>query len=130
MYGHIHHIEFNVSDLALSRSFWSWLLGELGYTLYQEWEHGFSYRQGESYLVFVQTESEFIDQPFHRKQTGLNHIAFHCPLDQLDDLHRKFKEHGITMLYEDRYPYAGGADAPAFYFEDPDRIKVEIAAYK
>jgi len=130
MYGHIHHIEINVSDLTVSRPFWSWLLNEFGYTLHQEWAQGFSYRLDETYLVFVQTEADYNQEPYHRKQTGLNHIAFHCPLDQLDDLHRKVLGRAIPMLYEDRYPYAGGPDAPAFYFEDPDRIKVEIASYK
>lgn len=30
--------------------------------------------------------------------------------------------------YEDRHPYAGGPDYYAVFFEDPDRMKVEIVA--
>lgn len=29
--GLLHHVELFVSDLARSRSFWEWFLGELGY---------------------------------------------------------------------------------------------------
>ena len=32
----------------------------------------------------------------------------------------------IGGIYDDKYPYAGGAEHYAVYFEDPDRIKVEI----
>jgi hypothetical protein len=31
-----------------------------------------------------------------------------------------------SMVYE--HPYAGGTDHYAVYFEDPDRIKVEVVA--
>lgn len=35
---------------------------------------------------------------------------------------------GYALLYEDRYPYAGGPGYYAMYGEDPDRIKVEVVA--
>ena len=30
-------------------------------------------------------------------------------------------------FYSDRFPYAGGDDNYTLFFEDPDRIKVEVA---
>ena len=42
----------------------------------------------------------------------------------LDKLNAK----GVTILYTDRHPYAGGQDYYAVFFEDPDRIKVELVA--
>ncbi len=35
---------------------------------------------------------------------------------------------GLTLLYQETYPHAGGEESYAVYFEDPDRIKVEIVA--
>jgi hypothetical protein len=35
---------------------------------------------------------------------------------------------GMTVLYPERYPFAGGEDDYALFFEDPDRIKVELVA--
>jgi hypothetical protein len=40
----------------------------------------------------------------------------------------ELRERGVTILYEDRHPYAGGDDYYAVFFEDPDRMKVEITA--
>ena len=59
MTGAIHHIEIYVSDLQRSIDFWSWLLSELGYEEYQKWDEGVSYKLGETYLVFVQTEERY-----------------------------------------------------------------------
>ena len=57
----IHHIEINVSDLTASKQFWSWLLEKLGFNKYQEWEQGFSYKEDDTYIVFVQTAERFLD---------------------------------------------------------------------
>jgi catechol 2,3-dioxygenase-like lactoylglutathione lyase family enzyme len=127
--GLIHHIELYVSDLKSSISFWGWFLEELGYTPYQEWEQGKSWKIGDSYIVFVQTEERFLDIPYHRCRVGLNHLAFHADSrQQVDDMTRKLEERGITILYPEKHPFAGGEDYYAVFFEDPDRIKVELVA--
>ncbi|MDR0271146.1 VOC family protein [Paenibacillus sp.] len=124
----LHHVEINVSDLTRSREFWEWFLTGLGYDLFQEWEQGFSFKQGKTYLVFVQTEGRFLDASYHRKSTGLNHLAFHAESrGQVDEMLFMLKQKGIPILYEDKYPYTGGPEHYAVFFEDPDRIKVEFA---
>ncbi len=131
MRGKLHHVELYVSDLAVTRTFWSWLLEKLGYTLFQEWEEGFSYMLDSTYLVFVQTEEKHLSVPYHRCRTGLNHLAFHVfDSDEVDDFTALLREKNVTILYEDRHPYAGGAGYYAVFFEDPDRIKVELVAAK
>ena len=35
-------------------------------------------------------------------------------------------EENVELLYDEKYSYAGGKNHYALYFEDPDRIKVEI----
>ena len=47
-----------------------------------------------------------------------------------DELTEKLRRRGITILYEDRHPFAGGSDYYAVFFEDPDRIKVEVVGKK
>lgn len=42
----LHHVELYVADLEKSRLFWSELLEELSYELYQTWNEGFSYKFG------------------------------------------------------------------------------------
>lgn len=127
--GLLHHIELYVSDLDLSREFWGWFLEELNYEKYQEWENGVSWKLGDTYLVFVQTEEKYLQIPYHRCGTGLNHLAFYAlSKNHVDDMTERLKSKQITVLYENRHPYAGGPDHYAVYFEDPDRIKVELVA--
>jgi catechol 2,3-dioxygenase-like lactoylglutathione lyase family enzyme len=124
-----HHVEVNVSDLARSVDFWAFLLGQLEFEPYQEWDSGRSWRQGASYLVLVQADKRFLPRGFHRSGVGLNHLAFHGgSREQVDRLARELRRRGVPMLYEERYPYAGGKSHYALFCEDPDRIKVEVVA--
>lgn len=76
MNGSIHHLEIYVSDINKSKNFYSWLLGLLGYSLYQEWREGFSFKLNGTYIVFVQVDESFKQYGYHRKRIGLNHLAF------------------------------------------------------
>lgn len=130
MNGTIHHVEIYVSDLERTVAFWQWLLTEkFSYKIFQKWNSGISFILGDSYIVFVQTESKYLDKSYNRKNTGLNHLAFHCSSREfVDTLTKELKEKKINILYEDRHPFAGGEDYYAVFFEDPDRIKVEVVA--
>lgn len=127
----LHHIEIYVSDLKRTKEFYSWLLTELGYKQYQDWEEGFSFIQGGTYIVFVQVKEKYLEYGYHRSRIGLNHLAFcvETPED-VNQLTQKLRNKNCCILYEDRHPYAGGPNHYAVYFEDPDRIKLEVAAEK
>lgn len=125
----IHHIELNVSDLNASRIFYDRLFPILGYTLFQEWPEGFSYKQGKGYIVFVQTSDDFLKAGYHRKAAGLNHLAFHARSHlEVDAITEKMRQSGVNILYQDRHPFAGGNKTYAVFMEDPDRLKIEITA--
>lgn len=127
--GMIHHIELYVSDFFRSVAFWDALLSELGYSRFQTWKHGQSWKIENSYLVIVQAEEKYLDIPYHRCRVGLIHLAFHAQSrEQVDVITEKLKENQVTILYEDKHPYAGGSGHYAVFFEDPDRMKVEIVA--
>lgn len=127
--GTLHHVEIYVSDLKRSSDFWGWFLSLLGYQEYQKWPQGISFVKDSTYLVFVQTEERFMQPDYHRCRTGLNHLAFHAESrEQVDLLTDELKKRNISILYQDRHPYAGGSGYYAVFFEDPDRIKVELVA--
>ncbi|MEO2077945.1 MAG: VOC family protein [Bacillus sp. (in: firmicutes)] len=127
----LHHLEIYVSNLTRTTEFWGWLLTELGYEPYQKWDSGISWKYGETYLVFVQVEERFLDVPYHRSRVGLNHLAFHAESQEhVDRITEQLKEKGVPILYQDRHPFAGGNSHYAVFFEDPDRIKVELVAPK
>lgn len=123
----LHHIELYVRELETSARFWGWLLDRLGFRLHQEWDEGFSWRQGACYLAFVQAP-----EPGHahdRRAVGCNHIAFRArDADEVDELTRALRDRGVRILYEDRHPFAGGPDHYAVFVEDPDGMKVEVVA--
>ncbi|MEK7775268.1 MAG: VOC family protein [Candidatus Zixiibacteriota bacterium] len=125
--GQLHHIELYVSDLKRSADFWGWFLETLGYQLFQTWDKGRSWKLGDTYLVLVQVEERFTDIPYHRCRVGLNHLAFHAEsCNKVDDILEQLKARGVTILYPDRYPQ--NSHPYAIFFEDPDRIKVELIA--
>ncbi|KMK75849.1 VOC family protein [Alkalihalobacillus pseudalcaliphilus] len=127
--GMIHHIELYVSDLTKSKQFWGWLLEELGYEPFQEWEEGQSWKLGSTYLVFVQVQEKYSKISYHRCRVGLNHLAFSAESkQQVDQFTEELIKRGFPILYENKHPYAGGPEHYAVYFEDPDRMKVEIVA--
>lgn len=125
----LHHIEVYVSDLDRSREFYAYLLPKLGYSLFQDWEEGFSFKDEDYYLVFVQTREKYLKGGYNRCNIGLNHIAFvvSC-VEEIEEIRTELIRRGTSILYEDRYPYAGGEGHYALYFEDPDRIKLEVVA--
>lgn len=127
--GLLHHVEIYVDDLDATKTFWGWLLSHLGYSIYQEWDAGISYQKSNCYIVFVQTEERHRIPEYHRCRSGLNHLAFHASSELIDTIYIELKARGISILYEDRHPYAAGDDCYAVFFEDPMRIKVELCAY-
>lgn len=129
MQGEIHHIELYVSDLKKSTAFWRWFLTEVfDYKVFQQWEQGISFIFKETYIVLVQTEKKYLEPTYHRKRIGLNHLAFHCDSRQfVDELLSKLKGKNINILYPEKHPDEND-DYYAVYFEDPDRIKIEVVA--
>ena len=124
--GALHHVELRVADLDASRASWGWLLGELGYTTYQQWDGGHSWILGQTYIVLEQSERTGAHD---RRTPGLSHLAFHAgDRDDVDRLWSASLEHRWRHLYADRHPYAGGEQHYAAYLENTERFKVELVA--
>lgn len=127
----LHHVEINVSNLGVSRAFWSEILSKLGYKVTAYREEDFTLSNGEdAYLKFVQVKNKYASHKYNRSGVGLNHLAFRVKGRSLVDSIRQYcLDNNITCLYDERYPFAnGGNDYYALYIEDPDRIKVEFVA--
>jgi catechol 2,3-dioxygenase-like lactoylglutathione lyase family enzyme len=125
----LHHVEIYVADLDRSTGFWRPLLERLGWTAYQSWPGGRSWRLGPTYLVFVQVIEGHRKPAYDRRRVGLNHIALHAGTPaEVTAIADELVATGVRLLYPDRHPFAGGPDHFAAYLEDPDGIKVELVA--
>lgn len=124
----LHHVELWVPSLPDAVESWGWLLGELGWTPFQEWDAGRSWRHGTTYVVLE--ESPALRGRVHdRLRPGLNHLAFATgPPAVVDRLVAQAPEHGWSLLFPERHPYAGGSDVYAAYLEDRHGYEVELVA--
>ncbi|GGP62652.1 VOC family protein [Saccharothrix coeruleofusca] len=125
-HGQLHHVELWVPDLPRAEASIGWLLGRLGWTEFQRWRDGVSWRLGATYLVVE--HSPALDA-HHRRQTGLNHLAFHVGgRRRVDELVAAAPRHGWSLLFADRHPHAGGPEHYAGYLENADGFEVELVA--
>ncbi|MEV4116385.1 VOC family protein [Nonomuraea sp. NPDC049695] len=126
--GMLHHVEIWVPDLPRAVASWQWLLESLGYSLFQDWSDGRSWRLGATYLVLEQSPALTADR-HDRCRPGLNHLAFHVESRAMvDALVAQAPAKGWTLMFPDRHPYAGGDRHYAAYLEDKDGFEVELVA--
>lgn len=121
--GWMHHLELNTPDPDKTFEFWNWLLGSLGYELKSEFDEGYSWTIGPTYIVVKEADPG----PSHERRTaGLDHVAFHASsralVDNLADGVRARDD--AILLYPDSHPFAG--DYYALYCESPEGITLEV----
>ncbi|MGW7421255.1 VOC family protein [Streptomyces sp. NPDC054813] len=126
----LHHIELWVADLDQATESWGWLLERLGWTPYQNWPAGRSWRLGTAYVVIERSPAlRGGDAGHDRMRPGLNHLAFHAAdRATVDALAEQATGHGWELLFTDRHPYAGGPGHYAAYLENGDGFEVELVA--
>lgn len=126
--GTLHHVELWVPELGRAVVSFGWLLGAMGYTPYQEWENGRSWRLGPTYLV-VEESPALVGTTHERCRPGLNHLAFHVEgAEAVDALAAEAVGYGWSLLFGDRHPHAGGERHYAAYLENEDGFEVELVA--
>lgn len=124
--GAFNHLDLNVRNLVASKAFYDDMLGWLGYHPYQAWEGGYSWRKGDAYLTLVQAGPEYLGPGYHRKRVGVNHLAFSvASADEVEQFHQGFLlARGLPVLYGG--PLEDPSGTYAVFFEDPDRLKLEL----
>lgn len=127
-HGALHHVEIWVPDLIRAVDSFGWLLTALGYTVFQEWAAGRSWKLGPTYLVVEQSPALTADR-HERCRPGLNHLAFRVEdSSAVDELAAAAADHGWRLMFPDRHPHAGGAQHYAAYLENEDGFEVELVA--
>lgn len=129
MRAEVYHVQINVRDAARSFPFYKAFLEYLDYRAVHESDTvaGFSGRGADIWVMAAAPGHAAAG--FHRKRTGLNHVAFR--VEQREDVDRFQDEfmrpRGLDSLY--RTPREFSEYRPGYYavfFEDPDRLKLEV----
>ncbi|MEU9100960.1 GNAT family N-acetyltransferase [Streptomyces sp. NPDC048361] len=122
----LHHVELWVPDLEPAKESWGWLLESLGYRPYQAWRAGRSWILGQTYVVVEQSPAQTA-AVHERTRPGINHLAFHVVGHAaFDALVEAAPEHGWTLLFADRHPFAGGPAHRAAYLENAAGFEIEL----
>ena len=125
MQSKISHFEWNVSDYPRSVRFYDTVLLPLGWKKINHCRTHTAYTDGHLKLIICPTEAKHRAAGFHRKRTGLNHIALAASSKaEVDDFALRLKANEIPLLYEGEP--TGDDGYYAVFFEDPDRVKLEL----
>lgn len=124
----LHHLTLWVPDLSRAQESWSWLLGELGYSMDRSVDHLLLFRGPDGFALVLEESADMVPgMLFSRMRPGMNHIAFRVdPAVVLVELVGKASDYGWSPLPVDRHPIAGGAEVA--YLEDRDGFEVELVA--
>lgn len=122
----LSHIEIYVTNYAKSIRFYDKFLIPLGWKRLVCQESHTTFSDGETKIVLCPTDPKFVRHGYHRKRTGLNHLAFYAESKKhVDEIYNDvLVPAGIDCLYE-KQPN-GDDNYYSLFFEDPDRIKLEI----
>src|SRR5438105_14709285 len=115
----IHHIELNVSDLEASLNFYDKLASFFTESSISREGKSFSWNFQSFYLYFNQVQERFADSAYHRKRTGLDHIAIRLEnKEQVLSLRVFLLKENIPILYDADYY---GERYFVIYIENTDR---------
>ena len=125
----VYHLQLNVRDAAVSLPFYRALLGYLDYRVVHEAPGVLGMSNSTTDFWLIGTPAERQRHAPHRKNPGLNHVALRVPARaDVDRFHEEFlKARGIPTLYGGAREYP--EYRPGYYavfFEDPDRLKLEV----
>jgi catechol 2,3-dioxygenase-like lactoylglutathione lyase family enzyme len=126
----VYHVQLNVADVGVSGVFYRELLGYFEYRVTHDGGDALGMSNGTADFWIVQTPADRAAAVFHRKNPGINHVAFRVgSAGDVDRFHDEFlKPRGVAVLYggpRDYPEYRPGYHA--VFFEDPDRLKLEVA---
>lgn len=122
----LSHVEIYVSDYAKSVRFYDKILNPLGWKRLVCQKSHTTFTDGGTKIVLCPTEEKYVAHGYHRKRIGLNHLAFYASSKRaVDDFYAAVLQgNGIACLYAGRP--TGEDNYYSVFFEDPDRIKVEV----
>ena len=130
MRGAFHHLDLTVRDPHASAPFYELVLGHMGYRPVRQDADGIDYGwEGAPYpsIGIMRAKGDGRDRKHNRYAPGLHHVAFRAASRaDVDDLYRKLKAAGATVLDAPADYPEYGEGYYAVFFADPDGLKLEF----
>ena len=126
----LYHIQINVHDAKKSLPFYKRLFAYFEYKIIDESEGHIGVSNGMTDFWIIETEEAHKEKGYHRKATGLNHLAFKVSskADVEKFVTEFLQKEKVKVLYNTPRDYPEyKAGYYAVFFEDPDRLKIEVA---
>ena len=129
MTSRLYHVQINVGSAERALPFYRDLFRYLEWRVIHDEGGVAAFSDGAVNIWLIPTGARFLDRGFHRKGTGLNHLAFRVERrEEVDRFRDEFMApRGIASLYGT--PREFPEYAPGYYavfFEDADRVKLEV----
>lgn len=127
-YSGFDHIGLNVKNIETSKAFYNKLLPFLGFKNVDN-EMEFAGWSNGSHGLWIEQVKDTYNQSFHRRNVGINHVAFRATSKEaVDSFYTEFLlKNDIAPLYGEPKLYPEyRKDYYAVFFEDPDRLKLEV----
>ena len=124
-----NHLQIYVSNPKVSIPFYKELLTYLGYTVVKEDKTRLGMRNEPTDIWLKEAPKETRSLGFNRRNVGVNHLAFGVSKkEDVDKFCREFLiPRGIKPLYNSPRPFPEYTERYyAVYFEDPNKIKLEV----
>ena len=129
---YLGHVQINVKDPIASFMFYKQLFDYFEYKIVAEDKDYFGASNGTTDFWVMTMDEKYKKEPFHRKHVGLNHLCFRVDSkEDVDRFNNEFlKQKNVPTLYDTPKSFPEYApDYYAVFFEDPDRIKLEVTYY-
>jgi catechol 2,3-dioxygenase-like lactoylglutathione lyase family enzyme len=123
-------VQLNVREAARSLPFYRALFDDFEYRVLVEARDFLGVTNGTTDFWLIEVPEDRREASFHRKNAGLNHLAFgvqrRADVDVFVD--EFMRPRGLPPLYDSPREYPEyHAGYYAVFLEDPDRLKVEVA---
>ena len=126
----LYHVQLNVGDAARSLPFYRGLFDYFEYRVMLETPDLLGVTNGTTDVWLIEAPRERRAAAFHRKNVGVNHLAFGVGRREDVDLFTAefMRPRRIAPLYDSPREYPEYREGYyAVFFEDPDRLKLEVA---